>query len=204
MKVQIACADGGFPSDIKVNRNPDCIYYSNQRVCLSPEAQWSYERDNNGLCEHSVFTIAELIECLPGVYTRTLKTAVDEIGTEDGVDMGVHCFATQLFTTIAAYMNAWNDFVKEHLQDHDGATGLPKHYDVMYGKYIVGEELAKFRKRYSRVRTTVDELPDGRRVKVQFFYYSCRDDEKKDYVNFDYGDIDGAVGFSFELVEKEA
>lgn len=200
MKVQITCADSGFTPDININRNSDCIYYVNQRICLSPEAKWSFEKDNDGLLEHSAFQVAELIECLPGVYTRTLKTAIDECGA-DPVDMAVNWGAERLFTVIAAYLNAWNDFVKEHSHDHDGVTGLPKHYDIMYGKYIIGEELTAFKKRYSRIRSMTEELPDGRLVKVQFFFYHSNEDDSSEVT--EYYDVDDATGFSFEIVEKE-
>ncbi len=201
MKVQITTADSGFPSDINVNRNPDCIYYSNQRVCISPEAQWSYAKDNDGLCEHSALTVAELIECLPGVYTRTLKTSVDERGTDD-MDKCVDFGATKRFAVVAAYLNAWNDFVKEHLHDHDGAgTGFPKYYDVRYGKYVVGKELTAFRKEYPAVRSMFDELPDNRLVKVQFFF--CVEDENKPARITSWYEMDNADGFSFEVIRKE-
>lgn len=198
MKIQLASHSNAFPFDLHVNRNPECVYYANHRLKLMPDATWVNYEGEDSLDEHSAIEIAELVECLPGVYTRTLKMAIDERDT-DLTDMCVTCRALDLFNGIAAYLNVWNEFVCKHKNDHDGAGCFPIYYSPLYGGYVNGKALSDLRGRCPYGVDTYDNLPDGRVVKVEFFYWTKQGDIDG------YRDLAGYGYFSLEIVNgKEA
>lgn len=100
------------------NDNANCIYYVNHRLMKMPgyigANDYGWHEQKNTILE-----VAELVECLPGVYTRVLKTALDtskDLADKADLDLGIvdplsyRDPAYEWLCGIAFLFNSWNAF----------------------------------------------------------------------------------------------
>ena len=116
------------PGNFYPNANPDCVYYVNQRLMVLPGYGYASE-DHVENSPRLTVNVAEFIECLPGVYTRVLKTEIefdnDMFAYRSNADYDLTESTRALFDKdpygkfcgMAFYLNSLNNYVQT---SHDG------------------------------------------------------------------------------------
>ena len=177
MQISLYVSDA-FPADLNINTNKDCIYYTNHRIKMMPDATVFSEdesekkkrvakgdnKDLDGLMPDSAIDVVELVECLPQVYSRVVKTAIDA-KESDISDHNVYDGATDSFARIAAYLNAFNAFFKKASAT---AKALTATYSLHHGRFIDEEIAARMRVPAKHDHKDEDYLPDGRKIAITF------------------------------------
>jgi hypothetical protein len=176
------------------NANPDCVYYANHKLMVIPGNGFAYEDEYENY-ERIVVKVAELVECLPGVYTRTLDSEVEFADIHQDADRCGLCEQNSAlydkrpyakFCGVAFYLNSLNNFVKTC------RIGESRTYSRFSPMAASQEDITTNPRRPSTNDTTWDAF--GREINVTYFW--------GDHDSSDFEDLD-AVKFEFADNEKE-
>lgn len=161
------------PGEYFPNANPDCVYYANQRLMVIPG--YSIVADDDiGNYDRLVVAVAELVECLPDVYTRTISTKVEfdeELRMRDwyGLDEVTNSLFEKnpygSFCGIAFYLNSRNNYVQTC---GDGKPRLYSRFEPL-NKSVSENDFDK-----SRVEIETLKDPLGREIKRTLYYHEWR------------------------------